>query len=67
MLDIRECAASEIQKHPVSRNQYPGLRNIASDFHYNGLSPRKHSGRFFQSKFTDGKFKPKNILKKIDT
>ena len=36
MLDILEFPTSEIEKHPVSRNQYPGSRNIASDLHYNG-------------------------------
>ena len=35
MLDILEFPPSEIEKHPVSRNQYPGSRNIASDLHYN--------------------------------
>ena len=42
MLDIPEFAESEIQKHPVSRNQYPGSRNIANAFHHNGLNSRKH-------------------------
>jgi hypothetical protein len=42
MLDIEECTGSEIQKHPVSRNQYPGSRNIANDFNHKGLNLRKH-------------------------
>jgi hypothetical protein len=41
MLDIGEFAGSEIQKHPVSRNQYPGSRNIANAFHHSGLNPKK--------------------------
>jgi hypothetical protein len=36
MLDIPEFAESEIQQHPGSRNQDPGSRNIAKDFHCNG-------------------------------
>jgi hypothetical protein len=48
ILDIRECAESEIQQHPASSlpgrsseraktgNQYPGSRYIDYDFHYNG-------------------------------
>ena len=36
MLDILEFPTSEIQKHPVSRNQYPGSLNITNDLHYNG-------------------------------
>ena len=35
MLDILEFSASEVRKHPVSRNQYPGSRDITNDFHYN--------------------------------
>jgi hypothetical protein len=42
MLDIYECTRNEIQKHPVSRNQYPGSRDIANDFHHNDLNPAKH-------------------------
>jgi hypothetical protein len=42
MLDIPEFAGSEVQKHPVSRNQYPGSRNIANDFHQETLIARKH-------------------------
>ena len=36
MLDIQECTNSEIEKHPVSRNQYPGSVNIGNGFHRNG-------------------------------
>jgi len=36
MLDKLAFPASEIQKHPVSRNQYPGSRNITNDLHYSG-------------------------------
>jgi hypothetical protein len=42
MLDILKFAQSEIQKHPVSRNQYPGSRDITNDFHHNDLNPGKH-------------------------
>ena len=34
MLDILEFPTSEIRKYPVSRNQYPGSRNITNDLHY---------------------------------
>jgi hypothetical protein len=37
MLDIHEYTKSEIQKHPVSRNQYPGSVNTGNDFHRNSL------------------------------
>jgi len=33
--DITEFAEAEIQKHPVSRNQYPGSGSIANDFYRN--------------------------------
>jgi len=33
MLDIPDIAEGEIQKHPESRNQYPGSRHIANGFH----------------------------------
>jgi hypothetical protein len=36
MLDILKFADSEIQQHPVSRNQYPGSRHVANAFHCNG-------------------------------
>jgi hypothetical protein len=36
MLDIQECTWNEIQKHPVSRNQYPGSVNTRNSFHHNG-------------------------------
>ena len=42
MLDIPEFAESEIQQHPVSRNQYPGSRHIGNVFHHSGLIPAKH-------------------------
>jgi len=35
MLDIQECTGNEIQKNPVSRNQYPGSLNYANDFRLN--------------------------------
>ena len=43
ILDILKFPTSEIRKHPdfgelsrvVSRNQYPGSRNITHDLHYN--------------------------------
>ena len=34
MLDILKFPTSEIEKHPVARNQYPGSRNITNDLHY---------------------------------
>ena len=34
MLDILRFPTSEIQKYPVSRDQYPGSRNITNDLHY---------------------------------
>jgi hypothetical protein len=37
MLDIQECSNSEIEKQPVSSNQYPGSVNTDNDFHRNGL------------------------------
>jgi hypothetical protein len=37
MLDIPECTNGEIQKHPVSRNQYPGSVNTGNGFRPNGL------------------------------
>jgi len=37
MLDIQECTNSEIEKHPVSRNQDPGSVNIGNGFRLNGL------------------------------
>jgi hypothetical protein len=37
MLDIQECANSEIEKHPVSRNQNPGSINTGNCFRRNGL------------------------------
>jgi len=37
MLDIQECNNSEIQKHPISRNQYPGSVNTGNGFRRNGL------------------------------
>jgi hypothetical protein len=39
MLDIQECTRNAIQKHPVSRNQYPESINNANGFRRNGLSP----------------------------
>jgi hypothetical protein len=36
MLDIPEFLASDYQKLPVSGIQYPGSRDIAKDFQYNG-------------------------------
>jgi hypothetical protein len=36
MLDIQECTWNEIQKHPGSRNQYPGSVNTCNGFHRNG-------------------------------
>ena len=36
MLDFPDLATSEIQKHPLSRNQYSGSRNIASNFQFAG-------------------------------
>jgi hypothetical protein len=42
MLDIQASTANEIQKHPVSRNQYPGSRDNAKDFHQNDLNPARH-------------------------
>ena len=35
MLDILKFPTSEIEKHPVARNQYPGSRNITNALHYN--------------------------------
>ena len=37
MLDIQECTNGEIEKHPVSRNQYPGSVNTGNGFYRNGL------------------------------
>jgi hypothetical protein len=37
MLDIQECTNGELQKHPVSRNQYPGSVNTGKGFRPNGL------------------------------
>ncbi len=37
MLDIQESADSEIQKHPVSRDQYPGSANTDSGLIHNNL------------------------------
>jgi hypothetical protein len=42
MLEILEFAKSEIHKHAVSRNQYPGSRNITNDFHYYGQNSKKY-------------------------
>ena len=42
MLGIAKFAESEIQKHPVSRNQYPGSLNIANGLHHNGFNIRKY-------------------------
>ena len=36
--DIQECSNSEVQKHPVSRNQYPESANTGNGFRYNVLS-----------------------------
>ena len=41
MLDILKLAEIEIEKHPVSLNQYPGSGHITNGFHRNVLSPRK--------------------------
>jgi hypothetical protein len=46
MLDIAEFAESEIQKHQVSRNQYPGSRNISDAYHHNGPNLRKYFMQF---------------------
>jgi hypothetical protein len=37
MLDIQELTNGEIQKQPVSRNQYPGSVNTGNGFRRNGL------------------------------
>ena len=37
MLDIQECSNSEVQKHPVSRNQYPESANTGNGFRCNDL------------------------------
>ena len=42
MLDIQECTGNEIQKHPVSRNQYPGSFHIADGFRLSTLSPMQY-------------------------
>jgi len=42
MLDILQYTENEIQKHQVSRNQYPGSINIADDFRRSSLSVVKY-------------------------
>jgi hypothetical protein len=42
MLDILKVAGNKIQQNPVSRNQYPGSRDITYAFHHNHLNPAKH-------------------------
>jgi hypothetical protein len=36
MLDIHGCTNSEMEKQPISSNQYPGSVNTGNDFRRNG-------------------------------
>ena len=42
MLDIQEHSISEIEKHPVSRDQNPGSANADKGFHHNSLDEMQY-------------------------